>query len=86
MQNISFLQNRLCALVLFRALLEDDAVSAFLQVKSTKEVGETAAAARAGAFVAALYRKSDNLSDYIVNLVLEDENAYIRRAAEETLT
>lgn len=86
MQNISFLQNRLCALVLFRALLEDDAVSAFLQVKSKKEVGETAAAARAGAFVAALYRKSDNLSDYIVNLVLEDENAYIRRAAEETLT
>ncbi len=86
MQNISFLQNRLCALVLFRALLEDDAVSAFLQVKSKKEVGETAAAARAGAFVAALYRKSDNLSDYIVNLVLEDENTYIRRAAEETLT
>lgn len=86
MQNISFLQNRLCALVLFRALLEDDAVSAFLQVKSKKEAGETAAAARAGAFVAALYRKSDNLSDYIVNLVLEDENAYIRRAAEETLT
>ena len=86
MQNISFLQNRLCALVLFRALLEDDAVSAFLQVKSKTEVGEAEAAARAGAFIAALYRKRDNLSDYIVNLVLEDENAYIRRAAEETLT
>lgn len=86
MQNVSFLQNRLCSLVLFRALLEDDAVSAFLKVKSREEVGENEAAARAGAFIAALYRKSDNLSDYIVNLALEDENAYIRRAAEQRLT
>lgn len=86
MQNVSMLQNRLCTLVLFRALLEDGAVSAFLRVKPQAEAGAEATAARAGAFVAALYDKGDNLSDYIVNLVIEDENAYIRRAAEGRLT
>lgn len=86
MQDISLLQNRLCSLVLFRALLQDSAVDAFLHVRSRKEVGEKEAADCAGAFVAALYETSDNLSDYLVNLTLEDENVYIRRAAEGTLT
>lgn len=86
MQTIESLQNQLCSLVLFRALLQDGAVSAFLRVKPCAEVGEKEAATRAGAFVAALYETSDNLSDYIANLVLEDENAYIRRAAEGRLT
>lgn len=86
MQDVSMLQNRLCTLVLFRALLQDGAVSAFLRVRRQEEVGAEDAAARAGEFVAALYRTGDNLSDYIVNLVIEDENAYIRRAAEGRLT
>lgn len=86
MQDVSQLQNRLCSLVLFRALLEDDTVSAFLRVRPLEEIGAQEAAARAGAFVSALYKTGDNLSDYIVGLTLEDENAYIRRAAEGTLT
>lgn len=86
MQDVSMLQNRLCTLVLFRALLQDGAVSAFLRVRRQAEVGAEDAAARAGEFIAALYKTGDNLSDYIADLVFEDENAYIRRAAEGRLT
>lgn len=34
-------------------------------------------------FIAALYEKGDNLSDYLLKLVLQDENLYMRRAAEQ---
>ena len=54
MQDVSMLQNRLCTLVLFRALLQDGAVSAFLRVRRQAEVGAEDAAARAGEFIAAL--------------------------------
>ena len=56
MQDVSMLQNRLCTLVLFRALLQDGAVSAFLRARRQAEVGAEDAAARAGEFIAALYK------------------------------
>ena len=86
MQNVSTLQNRLCSLVLFRALLQDGAVSAFMRLRLSEQADEKTAIAETASFTAALFDKGDNLSDYVLNLVLEDENAYIRRAGEGAFT
>lgn len=86
MQDVSTLQNRLCSLVLFRALLQDGAVSAFMRLHPRESADAKTAISETASFTAALFDKGDNLSDYVLNLVLEDENAYIRRAGEGTLT
>ncbi len=86
MKDLKALAGRLRALVLFRAVLQDDVVRAFLALDDAEGKAEEEQTEKAAAFVYALFRSTDNLSDYVLNLVLDDENAYIRRAGEHTLT
>ncbi len=70
---------RLRGMVIFRRLLEDAVLSNLVRLLE-------AACAHDGisyyaAFAAALYEKSDNLSDYLLDLVLRDENIYMHKAA-----
>lgn len=86
MKDFEALATRLRTLVLFRAVLQDAVVRAFLTLCDAKEEKPAVRAEKAAAFVHALYGVTDDLGVYVCNLVLEDENAYIRRAGAGTLT
>ncbi len=86
MENLHALTQRLYSLVLFRALLKDKVICAFLTLGCTDGKSENETISDTAAFLSALFLQTDNLTDYVVNLVREDENAYIRRAGEHLLT
>lgn len=67
------------ALVLFRQLREDPVLAA-LSALCHSQPDETAWRIRAyGDMTAALYEQTDNLTDYVEQLVLSSENVYVRR-------
>ena len=72
---------RLRAMVVFRQLLDDPVLlylSRLLELDSSNDC-----VSQYALFVAALYEKGDNLSDYLLHLVLRDENLYMLRAARQ---
>ncbi len=73
---------RLRGLVIFRKLLENAVI---INLTHLLESDEHAAISYYALFIEALYEKGDNLSDYLLNLVLQDENLYMLRAAGKQL-
>lgn len=71
---------RLRAMVVFRNLLNDAVVYNLAQLLEADAPSESVS--EYALFVSALYEKGDNLSDYILELVLSDENLYMLRAAQ----
>ena len=86
MKDLSQLKRRLHSLVVFRALLSDAVVSRFLDLCEAQNASEDQRVNRAADFIGALFQTTDNLTEYVLNLVLDDENAYILRAGEHKLT
>lgn len=75
------LNTGLNSLVIFRALLDNSVVKALSEFLSCE--GDTVEQInRYSGFVYELYKESDNLSEYILRLVLEDENPYMIRKAQ----
>lgn len=77
------LSMRMETLAVFRDLLEDPVMNALKNMLyAADKAGDTMEAVRAySSFAAALYRRSPNLSLYIRELVLDDENFYVRAYA-----
>lgn len=67
----------LSSLCIFRGLLKDPVIAALKDF-----AGDPSPASCAG-FVSELYRRGTDLSVYLLNAVLEDENAYMLRKAED---
>ena len=86
MKDLSQLKRRLHSLVVFRTLLSDAVVSRFLDLCEAQNASEDQRVNRAADFIGALFQTTDNLTEYVLNLVLDDENAYILRAGEHKLT
>ena len=80
------LRMELNSLVIFRGLREDSVIRKLEAL--LREDGDTAAMAdRYAAFAEALYRAGGNLTEYVLNSALEDENVYVlRRAAGEDVS
>ncbi len=76
---------RLDALVIFRALLDDPVIAAMSRIFHTKKNAVNKKISAYCDMVAALYNVTDDLTDYIIHLVLEDENAYIRRIGSKSV-
>ena len=73
------LQIRLHSLAIFRALLSDPVVSAFLDYLGSRSSSTAEAVSKYAAFVSALYgTEKRTLAGYIQHIVNNDENAYIR--------
>lgn len=81
------LHEKLKRLTVFRDLLADPVLSSFERLLAALEQGavEQTACAYAG-FAAELYRFSDNLSEYIRELVLESENPYILASCQRDMS
>lgn len=79
------LNHRLHSVTVFRNILNDGVVKAFLELLEACEEnkGTTVLIDKYSAFVNRLYAETDNLSDYVLNLVNNDENVYIKKVAAE---
>ncbi len=69
--------------VIFKELMHDNVISGLVRVLSKIDVGEKDEAVKSYCdFVSYLYIYGDNLTEYILKLVLENENLYMLKKAE----
>ena len=71
MTDINILKERLESLVIFRSILNDAVIGKLLCSLENKSTADYAEA------VGALYENGGNLSEYVLQKILEDENRYI---------
>ena len=84
-KKLAELNIKLSALSIFRDLLRDPVIAAFQNLMAALEDKELLQQVHAyGEFVSCLYQKESNLSTYIRNLILNDENFYVKEKAAET--
>lgn len=70
------------SLVIFRGILKDRVIETLSNLLAADESDTLGQIQLYSKFVYELYKKSENLSKYMLNLILEDENSYIIRHAE----
>ena len=78
---------RMEGLVVFRGLLKDPVVAAFMEMLRGSDERRTERVSRYGAFCTALFAHTENWSDYLLEAVLEDENLeleFLAQAAQVT--
>ncbi len=75
--NLKKLECKMNSLTVFRNLLKNEVVSKMLKLMGNQPSEMTEKVYNYSDFVSSLYRKTDNLSEYILKIVLEDENFYI---------
>lgn len=82
MTDFNKLADGLSGLVIFRSLLEDTVVAPLAELIRAAADGRPALAFYAK-FAAALYAHGDNLTEYMISAVLENENVYLMRRAQQ---
>ena len=83
-KKLAELNIKLSALSIFRDLLRDPVIAAFQNLMAALEDKELLQQVYAyGEFVSCLYQKESNLSTYLRNLILNDENFYVKEKAAE---
>lgn len=81
MRNAEKLRTNLYSLVIFRNLLEDEVVKKFIIMTESLSLDVSITVREYSSFVAELFKTTTNLSDYILKLVLEDENFYMLKSS-----
>ncbi|MBO5934959.1 MAG: ATP-binding protein [Clostridia bacterium] len=81
MNNMQMLATRLNSVAVFRNLLKDDVVSALSELLSVTDADITEKVNKYGNFAHMLYVHTENLSRYILNIVTNDENVFIKKVA-----
>ncbi len=81
MNNLSLLATKLKSVAVFRNLLNDDVVKALLELLSSANDDVSEKVDRYGNFAYELYTHTDNLSKYILSIVTNDENVFIKKVA-----
>lgn len=87
MKNTNKIKTNLYSLVIFRNILNDEVVKKF--IKLTESLGNQNISEIIydySEFAAEIFKNKFNLSDYILNRVLEDENIYIVSKAQKNTT
>ena len=82
MINLQDLNIKLHSLVIFRNLLKDKVIIHLQELLSCDTENTIEQVSRYSAFASALLEERENLTDYILSKVLEDENVYVLRSAE----
>lgn len=84
-QELIELNRQLHSVTVFRNILKDSVIDALLELLAEYEAGRdtTALIDAYSSFVNKLYAETDNFSKYILNLVTNDENVFIKKAANE---
>lgn len=85
MDKLKLLAIKLKAVAVFRNLLNDDVVKALSQLLDSLNGEMAEQVDKYGKFVYELYTHSDNLSTYILNIVTDDENVFIKKVANSNI-
>lgn len=81
------MKQRLAGLVIFRDLLKDQVISAFLEMLRVRCHGSSDTfTEHCATFEAKLFRHGDDWTEYLHNAVMESENVCIRKCASGTVT
>lgn len=70
------------AVVIFKNIINDNAISALLELLDTDKDKEEKIISRYSDFVSALYETTDDLSEYVNSLLQNDENPFVKAAAK----
>lgn len=81
MNNINLLSIKLHSITVFRNLLKDDVINALLNLLDSAECDMSVKVDRYGNFAYKLYSHTENLTKYILRIVTNDENVFIRKVA-----
>lgn len=85
MNNIPLLATKLKSVAVFRNLLKDDVINALLELLASADADVAEKVDKYGNFVHELYVHTDDLSKYILNIVTNDENVFIKKVANSQI-
>lgn len=80
------LSEKLENLVIFRGLLNNRIIQNIVFILNSFESDKKLSRNKYADLVCELYKSTDNLSDYILKIVIEDENLYILKKAQKIIT
>ena len=83
MKKLEQINMKVRSFVVFNNVLEDDVIKAFLNMIDTKEKNDIKKVEEYSNFTRKLFEKSENFSDYIWQLIIFDENIYVRKLASK---
>ena len=81
MNSINLLATRLKSVAVFRNLLKDDVINTLQNLLDSDDADVSVKVDRYASFVHELYTHTENLSRYILTIVTNDENVFIRKVA-----
>jgi len=73
------------ALTVFRQLLDDKVIKAFLEMIDIHEKGGTWSLEKYACFTHLLFESDENFTDYVWSRIVSDENTYIRKCSNRQL-
>lgn len=82
MKNYKNLTSSAKAVVVFKNILSDNGISALIKLLDCEKENENEFLNCYSEFVSALYQKTDDLCEYINELLLNDENIYVKQSAK----
>ena len=85
MKKLEQINMKIRSFVVFNNVLEDDVMKAFLNMIDIKEKSDIKKVEEYSNFTRKLFEKSENFSDYIWNLIIFDENIYVRKLASKEI-
>ena len=85
MKKLEQINMKIRSFVVFNNVLEDNVMKAFLNMIDIKEKSDIKKVEEYSNFTRKLLEKSENFSDYIWNLIMFDENIYVRKLASKEI-
>ena len=85
MKKLEQINMKIRSFVVFNNVLEDNVMKAFLNMIDIKEKSDIKKVEEYSNFTRKLFEKSENFSDYIWNLIMFDENIYVRKLASKEI-
>ena len=85
MKKLEQINMKIRSFVVFNNVLEDYVMKAFLNMIDIKEKSDIKKVEEYSNFTRKLFKKSENFSDYIWNLIMFDENIYVRKLASKEI-
>lgn len=85
MKKLEQINMKIRSFVVFNNVLEDEVMKSFLNMIDIKEKSDIKKVEEYSNFTRKLLEKSENFSDYIWNLIMFDENIYVRKLASKEI-
>lgn len=85
MKKLEQINMKIRSFVVFNNVLEDEVMKSFLNMIDIKEKSDIKKVEEYSNFTRKLLERSENFSDYIWNLIMFDENIYVRKLASKEI-